>query len=88
MGGPLLAVGLGGAIMAGIIGWAVALRYGWMRALFVPLLALLALAVILWRARFLDFHDGIGLAAVAVVLVAPTLVGALLGILLAARRGK
>lgn len=81
-------MGLGAALVAGLIGWGMARRYGWQRALVVPLLALLALVIILWRAGAMNFHDGIGLVAAAVVFAAPTLVGALLGIVLASRRGR
>ena len=88
MDGLLIGMGLGCALLAGLIAWAVAMRHGWIRALVVPLLALVALGVILWRASFLDFHQSIGIAAVAMVFVAPTLVGAFLGIVLATRRGR
>ncbi len=84
----LVAFGLGAALLAGGIGWAMALRHGWRRALVVPALAVVALAAMLWRASVLNFHDGMGIAAAAVVFAAPTLVGALAGILIAARRGR
>ncbi len=88
MYGHLVAMGLGAALVAGLIGWGMARRYGWQRALVVPLLAVIALAMILWRSRSMNFHDGLGLVAAAVVFAAPTLVGALLGIVLASRRGR
>lgn len=86
MSGYLVVMGLGSALLAGVISFAVAMRHGWMRAMAVPLVALLALCFVLWRASLLDFHQGMGLAAVTVVVAAPVLAGALLGIVLAARR--
>jgi glucose-6-phosphate-specific signal transduction histidine kinase len=83
----LVAYALGAAAVATGIGWAMARRYGWQRALVVPALAALALVAVLWRAGAMSFHDGIGLMASAVVFAAPSIVGALLGVVLAARRG-
>lgn len=83
---PLVAMGLGAAVLAALIGWAIAARHGWRRALAVPSLALLALGFTLWRASVLTLQDGMGIMAAAVVLAAPVLVGSLLGIVLATRR--
>lgn len=88
MYGHLVAMGLGTALLAALIGWGVARRYGWQPALVVPFLALLALVITLWRASLLNLQDGFGAVAAAVVLVAPVLVGALLGIVLATRRRR
>ena len=88
MYGHLLALSLAAALLAGVLTWAAALRYGRKLALMVPGMALLALVVMLWRAGMLTFHDGFGIAAAAVVFAAPALVGALLGIWIAGRRGR
>lgn len=84
----LVAMGLGAAGLAAVLSWAVALRHGWRVALVLPLLALLALVGMLWWSSRLGLQDGIGAAAAAVVFAAPTMTGALLGIVIAARRGR
>jgi glucose-6-phosphate-specific signal transduction histidine kinase len=88
MYGPVVAMGLGTALLAALIGWGMAARYGWRRALAVPVLAVVAMAITLWRASFLNLNDGIEAEAAGLVLVVPVLVGAFLGIALAARRRK
>jgi hypothetical protein len=85
---PLVVMGLGTALLAALIGWGMTARYGWQRALAVPVLALVALAITLWRASFLDLTDGIEAEAAGLAIAAPVLVGAFLGIVLAARRRK
>jgi glucose-6-phosphate-specific signal transduction histidine kinase len=85
---PLVVMGLGTALLAALIGWGMAARYGWQRALAVPVLALVALAITLWRASFLDLTDGIEAEVAGLAIAAPVLVGAFLGIVLAARRRK
>lgn len=86
--GPLAGTSIAGALVAGVITWAVARRYGWRVGLIVPLLALLALIAILSQARMLSLSDSFALAATALTIVGPTLVGALLGLVLAATRKR
>lgn len=84
--GPLTGIGVAGGLIAGVIAWMVASRYGWRVGLIVPLLALVSLLGVLWQGRMLSLADSFSLAATAMTVAGPTLVGALLGIVLAARR--
>lgn len=74
------------AILSGGMTWAVARRYGRWWALVVPILALAAVGLMIWRASQMSSHDATGMTAVAVGLVGPSLAGALFGMALA-RRG-
>lgn len=82
----MVATALAAAAISGLMAWALARRYGWMRALIVPVLALGSLMVVVWQARGVSFQDGMAMFAAGVVFVAPALVGSLLGIVLAVRR--
>lgn len=88
MVGPMAGVGITGALVAGVIAWAVARRYGWRVGLIVPLLALVSLLTILAQARLLSMNDSLTLAATALTVVGPTLAGALLGLVLAGTRKR
>ena len=88
MFGPLAAMGVAGALVAGVIGWMIASRHGWRAGLIVPLLALVSLIVVLWQARLLSVADSFALAATALTVAGPVLAGALLGVVLAARRKR
>jgi len=81
-------VGLAGAAVAGVLGWGLARGYGWRVGLIVPLVALLSLIAVLWRARGLGLADSFDLAAKALVVAGPALAGALLGVVLAAQRRR
>ncbi|OYW61123.1 MAG: hypothetical protein B7Z10_01765 [Rhodobacterales bacterium 32-66-7] len=86
MVGPMAGIGIAGALVAAVIAWAVARRYGWRVGLIVPLLALVSLIALLWQARLFSLSDGFTLAATALTVTGPTLAGALLGLMLAARK--
>jgi hypothetical protein len=84
--GPLVLMALATAAGAAAIGWAATRRYGWRLALVVPLTALAALIAVLWQGGGQDLQASLALAAQALVLAAPAVVGAFLGIVLASRR--
>jgi fructose-specific phosphotransferase system IIC component len=86
MNGFLWAVAVATMVFAGVISYAVARRYGWAPALILPLLAVVASIGMLWQAEGASFRDGLGMAASALVFAAPTLIGALAGILIARLR--
>ena len=86
--GPLAAIGVAGALVAGVIGWIVAARHGWRVGLIVPLLALVSLIAVLWRAGLLSMADSFNLAATALTVAGPVLAGALLGVMLVAIRKR
>ena len=88
MQGPLLAIGLGTVLLVAVVTWAVARRYGRVRALVVPILALASVAVLVWRAGGVDAHLAMGMVAVATGLAGASVAGALIGIYLARWRGK
>jgi len=88
MVGPFAGIGIAGALVAAVIAWGVARRYGWRVGLIVPLLALVSLIAVLWQARMLSLADSFALAATALTVVGPTLAGALLGLVLAAKRKR
>lgn len=83
MYGHLVAMGLGSALVAGLITWVVARRYGRWHGLLVPLLALLATAFMIWRASGMNTHDALGVVAAAVVFTGPSVAGSLLGLMIA-----
>lgn len=77
---------VGTALFAAILSYALARRYGWKPALVPPLMALAASIGMLWQSQGMGFRDGLGLIAMATVFAAPTVVGALVGILIARSR--
>lgn len=80
----ILAVGT--ALFAAVLSYAIARRYGWKPALVPPLLALAASIGMIWQPKGIGLQDGLGLIASATVFSAPTLLGALAGILIARAR--
>lgn len=76
----LIVMGIAMALAAGLLSWIVARRFGARWALALPVLALVVMIALLFRSGGLGFHDGIGLVVAAVVIAAPALIGALLGI--------
>jgi glucose-6-phosphate-specific signal transduction histidine kinase len=74
------------ALFAAVLSYAIARRYGWKPALVPPTLALVASIGMLWQSQGMGFRDGLGLIGAAMVFSAPTLFGALLGILVARSR--
>ncbi|WP_309666943.1 hypothetical protein [Tabrizicola sp.] len=82
MYGHLVAMAVVAGAVAAAVSWLVAARYGVRWALTIPLLALLGALSLLWKAEGMGFHEGLGLAAGAVVFALPTLVGAGIGIVL------
>jgi hypothetical protein len=88
MHGPLLAIGLLTVVLSAAMTWAVAARYGRSRALVVPIMALVSVAVLLWRASGMEAHHAMEMIAVAVILAAASVAGALVGVALARWRGR
>jgi len=86
MSGHLVAIGLGSALLAGLMTWAVARRYGRRHALAVPLLALLASGYMIWRAYGSSAPEAPGVVALALLFIGPSVAGSLLGLVLA--RGR
>ena len=82
----LLALGLGTALLTGALTWAAAWRYGRRRAIVVPILALAAIGLQVWRGMGRGGHDAMNLAAVALALAVPAVIGALLALVLSGRR--
>ena len=74
------------ALFAAVLSYAIARRYGWKPALVPPVLALVASIGMLWQSQGMGFRDGFGLIATATAFSAPTLLGALIGILIARAR--
>ncbi len=82
----LLALGLGAAVLSALLTWAAARRYGRSRGLLIPVLAMLAVAVQLWRSTGTAGHDPLWAAIVALIFAGPAVAGGLLGLALAGRR--
>ncbi len=85
---PLIGMAAISALIAALVGWAVARRYGQRRALAVPVLAVAASAVTIWRAAGLDPADALEKIALAMAFAGPSVAGALLGLVLARPRGR
>jgi hypothetical protein len=88
MHAALLAIGLLTVLLSAAMTWGAAMRYGRSRAMIVPLLAVLSVAVLLWRATGMEAHQAMGMIAVAVMLSTAAVAGAMIGIVLARWRGK
>jgi hypothetical protein len=73
-------------IVAGVLSYAVTRRYGWGAAVALPIVALAAVIGMQWQEQDLGFSEGMGLIRGALVFAAPVMLGALVGIVLAARR--
>jgi Na+/alanine symporter len=76
----LLAAGLAAAVLAGVITWGVARRYGRRRALLVPMLAMIATLLAIWRANAMGTADAMAISAAAFIFGGPAVAGALLGL--------
>ncbi|MFN6924864.1 MAG: hypothetical protein ACK4P8_04375 [Tabrizicola sp.] len=77
-------LGLGMTLLSALLTWAAAWRYGRRRALVVPVLALVAVAVLALRAQGLDAGQATQTIAFAMVFAGPAVAGALLGLGLSA----
>lgn len=75
-------LGLGMALLSALITWAAARRYGRLRALVIPFLALVAVAVLVFRANGMAAADAMQMTAVAMVFAGPAVAGGLLGLVL------
>ena len=82
----LVALGVGTALTAAIITWVMARRHGWKAALLVPLAIFLGAVGMVWRITGQGGGANLDLIAMASVLAAPGIVGALIALLIAARR--
>ena len=78
----LLALGSGTAALTALLTWAAARRYGRPRALVIPVLALVAVAGLVWRTHGTGGQAGMGITAATVVLAGPAVAGGLLGLAL------
>lgn len=88
MNGFLWAMGGATVLVAGVVSFAVARRYGWGAALALPVLALAAFLGMQWQEQGLGLSDGLRVMGGSLVFAAPVLLGALAGIVLAwLRRG-
>jgi hypothetical protein len=85
---PLIVMAGISALVAGVLAWAMALRYGRRRALVVPVLAILASIVSVVRAGGLDDTDALARAAIALGFAGPAVAGALIGLVLARPRER
>ncbi len=83
MYGPLIGMAALSALVAALLAWGVARRYGRGRALVVPVLAVVVSAVTIWRATGLEPSDGMAKIALAMAFAGPAVAGALLGLALA-----
>lgn len=85
---PLIAMAGIAALIAGVLAWAVARRYGRRRALIVPVLAVAASIVSVVRAGGMDGTDALARAAFAMGFAGPSVAGALVGLALARRKDQ
>jgi hypothetical protein len=81
----LLGLGVGAAVMTALFTWLAARRYGRRLAVLVPVLAVLAVGFVLWRARALGPGEALGFASYAAALIGPAVAGGLLGLVLSGR---
>jgi 4-amino-4-deoxy-L-arabinose transferase-like glycosyltransferase len=80
---PLIVMAGIATLIAGVVGWAMALRYGRRRALVVPVLVLLAAVLSVLRASGLDPDNLLPRVAHALGFAGPAVAGALVGLALA-----
>jgi hypothetical protein len=88
MYGIVLSVAVVNALVVGVITWGIARRYGRRWGLAVPLIGLVPLAVMAWRAWGLEGYDTMAIGATLVLMVGPWVVGALLGLLVARHQDR
>jgi hypothetical protein len=79
MYGPVIVLAAFAVLIAGGLSWLVAVRFGVLWALALPVVALVALIGMRWASTGIDFHDGIGSVVATAVFALPTLVGVLIG---------
>lgn len=88
MYGFLIATGGATVLVAAVVSYATARRYGWGAALALPVLALVAMLGMQWQRQGLDWGEGAGILLPALIFAGPVLLGALAGVALAGlRRG-
>ncbi len=82
----VLTLGLGMALLSAVITWAAARRYGRKRALVVPILALVAVGALVFRAHGTVADEAMRMTAFAMLFAGPAVAGGLLGLILSGRR--
>lgn len=80
---PLIGMAAVSALIASLLTWGVARRYGRSRAAVIPLLAALVSAFTIWRATGMDPSNAMEKIAAAMAFAGPSVAGALLGLVLA-----
>lgn len=83
---PLILMAGIAALIAGLLTFAMARRYGRRRALIVPVLAAVASIVSVVRAGGMEDTDALARAALAIGFAGPAVAGALVGLALARRK--
>lgn len=83
----LLALGLGTALLTAVMTWLAAWRYGRGRAMAIPVLALVALGILMWRVAGEGGAVALDLGAFGLIFAGPVVAGGLLGLLLSRRGG-
>jgi hypothetical protein len=82
----LLGLGLGTAVLSGLLTGIAAWRYGRRRAIAVPILALAAIGLLMWRGAGRGSEHAMTLGVFAMIFAGPAVAGGLLGLALAGRR--
>jgi hypothetical protein len=85
---PLILMAGVAALIAGLVAWAMALRYGRRRALVVPVLAMAASVVSVVRAVGFEDTDMLVRVAFAMGFTGPAVAGALVGLALARTKDR
>jgi hypothetical protein len=85
---PLIMMAGIAALIAGVVAWAMARRYGRRRALIVPVLAVAASVVSVVRASGMEDTDMLARAAFAMGFAGPAVAGALVGLALARTKDR
>ncbi|MGL4236424.1 hypothetical protein [Tabrizicola sp.] len=75
-------------VFAAVICYGLARRYGWIAALVLPGLALVAMVGMAWQSGTAGFDNLSGFLGMTAIFAAPTLVGALIGTGIAVWRGR
>jgi peptidoglycan/LPS O-acetylase OafA/YrhL len=83
---PLILMAGSAALIAAVVAWAMARRYGPRRGLVVPVLAVVAAVVSVVQAGGLEDTDALARAALAMGFAGPAVAGALVGLALARRK--
>jgi hypothetical protein len=82
----LLGLAAATALVAGGSAWLMARRHGWRSALWVPVVIALCAAALVWRKAGPGGGNVLQLFWAALVMAAPGLVGAVIGLLVGGRR--